>query len=197
MIDLTVGMNRTGMDIDDFERVAGLARATLERGVRLVGLHAYDGHLAMLPAEERTAAIRAAFERLLRLLESLHRAGIHIESVVTSGSITFVTAAHDDLLSGTGVHHQVLPGTVVYSDITTAEHLEAVRYQTAVHVLSRVISAPLERYGDLMPAIRRCQPTPGFRPARWSADHRSRRRHRARSTFRSTATHAICRRSAT
>jgi D-serine deaminase-like pyridoxal phosphate-dependent protein len=141
MIDLNVGMDRTGIE-PDVEKVVSLARLTLERGLDLAGLHAYDGHLMMLPPTGRNAKVSASIELLVRLLESLQRRGIQIKNVVTSGSTTFHCAVLDGRLSMTGVRHQVSPGTVVYSDMTTAERLESIDYETAVHVLSRVLSAP-------------------------------------------------------
>ncbi len=142
MIDVNVGMDRTGIDAGDVEGVAAIARAALERGVALTGLHAYDGHLAMLPSEERTAAVEVAIERVAELAGLLRGAGIPIEAVVTSGSLTFADAARSDRLVRRGLRHQLSPGTVVYSDTTTAEHVGDIPYRTAAHVLTRVVSAP-------------------------------------------------------
>lgn len=142
VIDVNVGMNRTGIDAGDVEGIATIARAARDHGLVLKGLHAYDGHLAMLPGEKRTTAVDAALERVAILTEALSGSGIAIESVVTSGSLTFADAARTDRLARTGARHQLSPGTVVYSDTTTAAHGGALPYRTAAHVLSRVVSAP-------------------------------------------------------
>jgi D-serine deaminase-like pyridoxal phosphate-dependent protein len=142
MIDINVGMDRTGIGVDDVEGVAQIARGTLQRGIPLAGLHAYDGHLAYLSPGERASAVEAEIGRLARLVASLKGVGIPIANVVTSGSLTFADAARDKRLTQDGLQHQLSPGTIVYSDMTTAEHIAIPNYQAAVHVLSRIISQP-------------------------------------------------------
>jgi D-serine deaminase-like pyridoxal phosphate-dependent protein len=142
MVDVNVGMDRTGIDVDDVDGVARIAQSALDRGIRLAGLHAYDGHLAMLPPRERAAAVHATVTRVVGLVGALQDLGVPVVDVVTSGSLTFRDAACDERLSKCGVRHQVSPGTVVYADTTTIEHIDGLEYRTAVHVVSRVISAP-------------------------------------------------------
>jgi D-serine deaminase-like pyridoxal phosphate-dependent protein len=137
-LDLDVGMGRTGIAVDDLARIRLVAGEVSARGLRLRGLHAYDGHLGALPAAARGQAVRAMLGRVAEVERALADLGA-IEEIVTGGSLTFGPAAAAPL----GATHTLSPGTVVYSDLQTAEGLgDDPLLRPAAVVLSRVVSRP-------------------------------------------------------
>jgi len=142
-IDLDVGMRRTGIDVADRESVTAIATEALERGITIFGLHAYDGHLAGLAREPRKERVDAILDEVAELVEHLHDRGIPVPRLVTSGTATFLAARDHHAIAETGVQHQVSPGTVVYCDARSIEELGSdLGYRPAVHVITRVVSAP-------------------------------------------------------
>jgi D-serine deaminase-like pyridoxal phosphate-dependent protein len=142
-IDLDVGMHRTGLNVDDHASVCSLASAVCEREIPFTGLHAYDGHLRTLSTAKRSLEVHALLDRVVSLVEYLLDRGIPVSRVVTSGTLTFLDAFQHQGLNELSLEHQVSPGTLVYFDGASADALDAkLGFRPAVHVLSRVLSAP-------------------------------------------------------
>lgn len=131
-VDLDPGYHRTGIPLDEADRIAAVVGAA---GRQLRGLHCYDGHLHGGTLAERTAAAHAIYERLVALARRL---GVRGE-LVTSGTPTFPAALAYPPFAD--FDHTVGPGTVVYWD-TRSEELGIDGFVAAVEVQARVISAP-------------------------------------------------------
>ncbi|MCW5559660.1 MAG: alanine racemase, partial [Verrucomicrobiae bacterium] len=87
MVDLNVGMNRTGISPGD--AAAALATQIARTpGLRFAGLHAYDGHLAIPDVAERRARWEAALEPVWRLRQRLETDGIAVPRLVAGGTPT-------------------------------------------------------------------------------------------------------------
>jgi D-serine deaminase-like pyridoxal phosphate-dependent protein len=137
-IDLNSGMNRTGIPVDDRDRIEAIAKAA---GDRFRGLHFYDGHIRTPEAVERRRQVHAGLARLMDLIDWLRSRGIEIPELVTSGTPGFLDAADYSRLAEVAVH-RVSPGTVVFHDESTEELLPDLNLRPAAVVMARVVSRP-------------------------------------------------------
>jgi D-serine deaminase-like pyridoxal phosphate-dependent protein len=142
-IDVNPGMNRTGMSQEDEAGLLTMARAAVDAGLELRGLHYYQGHLTTLDLAERERAVHAGYDRLLELIAAVERAGLPVEEVITAGTPAFhSTLTYRPFADGT-VRHSASPGTVVYTDATTLTQLpREFGYIPAALVLATVVSHP-------------------------------------------------------
>jgi D-serine deaminase-like pyridoxal phosphate-dependent protein len=134
LVDLNVGMNRTGIAPGDeaFELYRRLATTP---GVRPGGLHAYDGHLHQADRTERTTAASNAFAAVWALRDRLRAAGYAVPRLVASGTPTLpVLAAEPGVELGAG--------TTVLWDFGQAETCPDLAFLEAAVLLTRVISRP-------------------------------------------------------
>jgi D-serine deaminase-like pyridoxal phosphate-dependent protein len=135
MVDLNVGMDRTGVRPGDkafrlYERIAST------EGLRALGLHAYDGHIVARDLSERLAASDAAFEPVTALAKRLREAG-HAPRIIAGGTPTFPAHARR-----AGV--TLSPGTCVLWDAGYESKLPDLHFEPAAALLTRVISKPGE-----------------------------------------------------
>jgi D-serine deaminase-like pyridoxal phosphate-dependent protein len=142
-LDINPGMNRTGIEQSQRDKVVALARAIAAAGLDFRGLHYYDGQYGGISDSERVKATHQGYDRLLEIVGQLERSGVPVPEVVTAGTPTFpCSLSYDGFRRGSFVH-RVSPGTVVYCDATCLEQLPAeYGYRPAVLVLTRVVSAP-------------------------------------------------------
>lgn len=147
-VDVNPGMHRTGIGVDDFERIHAVADAA---GSRFRGVHFYDGHIHDATAQGRREAAHAIYRRLLERIAQLRERGIGIAEVITSGTPTFRYSLDFEGFKGgviTGgdanepTRHRMSPGTVVFHDYQYDELLEDLELEPAAVVLSRVVSHP-------------------------------------------------------
>lgn len=131
-LDVDLGMGRTGSPP---ARWRELERAhTGMGGVRIAGLHGYDGHLRV---DERAAA-HAGYDALVELARALELDGSH--DLVTSGTHSYAHAlVHRGLGEGPW-RHQVSPGTIVLSDLRSVAAAADIGLQQAAFVATRVVS---------------------------------------------------------
>lgn len=131
-LDVNVGMNRTGLApaaaFNLYEQCAGLAN------LRVVGLHAYDGHIHDEDLAVRTARCHAAFAPVAALAARLRGAGLE-PVIVAGGTPTFPVHA-----ARAGV--ECSPGTFIYWDGGYGRAFAEQPFLPAALVLSRVISLP-------------------------------------------------------
>ncbi|SIO66046.1 D-serine deaminase, pyridoxal phosphate-dependent [Singulisphaera sp. GP187] len=136
LIDLEVGMGRTGIDPGaGAEELATL----IERLPNLVldGLHAYDGHIQEADPDERKRIAAPGIEKTLRLQERLKQRGIEAPRLVLGGTPTFPVHA---ALDRPGV--ECSPGTSVLHDNGYATKFPDLPFVPAALLLTRVISHP-------------------------------------------------------
>jgi D-serine deaminase-like pyridoxal phosphate-dependent protein len=106
-IDLNVGMNRSGIIP---EKGLDLFKASSElTGIKLVGLHVYDGHIRDTDLDIRKSRSNEAFERATALAAEIHATTGNTMKMVAGGSPSFPTHTHRK-----GVEFS--PGTFVFWD---------------------------------------------------------------------------------
>ncbi len=132
-IDLNVGMNRTGIlpesAIEFYERIRNL------KGIRVVGLHAYDGHIHDLELHTRQVRCLEAFAEVGPLKKTLEVLAGHPITLVAGGSPTWLIHARQG-------DRECSPGTFVFWDKGYSENLPEQPFDFAALLLCRVISVP-------------------------------------------------------
>jgi D-serine deaminase-like pyridoxal phosphate-dependent protein len=88
LVDINVGLNRCGVEPGEPARV--LARAVVDKGLRLRGLMGYEGQLQLLPqGEEKERAVRAVAKSLVDTKRLIEADGTPVEIVSTGGTGTY------------------------------------------------------------------------------------------------------------
>ena len=133
-IDLNVGMNRTGIVPGD-AAFQLYKKCALLPGLRVKGLHAYDGHIHTPDLQLRRRQCDAAFTPVLQLQQHLIQAGLPKPVIVAGGSPTFpIHAERADI--------ECSPGTFIYWDWGYSQQLPEQHYLPAALVVTRVVSVP-------------------------------------------------------
>jgi D-serine deaminase-like pyridoxal phosphate-dependent protein len=132
-IDLNVGQNRTGI-------VSSLALQLYVdcqalHGIKLIGLHAYDGHLHDVDLKIRTQKCNEAFEPVSKLQHDIMKKGYPELVIIAGGSPTFPIHAKRKNI-------ECSPGTFIYWDRGYSLLCAEQPFLTAALVVSRVMSLP-------------------------------------------------------
>jgi D-serine deaminase-like pyridoxal phosphate-dependent protein len=134
-IDLNVGMNRTGIKpalaFDLFIKIFPLP------GIKLMGFHAYDGHIRDKDLTERAAHCDADFEPVESLREKVQQHGHPYPLLIAGGSPTFN-------LHSKRKNVECSPGTFVFWDKGYHDTIPEQNFLFAAVVISRVVSLPSE-----------------------------------------------------
>lgn len=133
-IDLNVGMNRTGIPPGEAAMLLYRACSSM-KGIRPVGLHAYDGHIHDKEPQLRGRRCDESFAPVNDMKQEVSRIGGGAPLVVAGGSPTFPIHARRP-----GV--ECSPGTFVYWDKSYLDGLPDQSFLPAALVVSRVISRP-------------------------------------------------------
>ena len=134
-IDLNVGMNRTGINPGSAHSLAKIIYEL--KGVELIGLHAYDGHLRDTDLKVRTEKCDAAFKAVQELQRKI-QADLNNElKIAAGGSPTFPIHAKRENV-------ECSPGTFIFWDAGYGSILKEQPFQYAALVLTRVVSKPAE-----------------------------------------------------
>jgi len=133
-IDLNVGMNRTGIAPGDGakELIGFCSQLT---NVKVVGLHAYDGHLTNADKNVRLHEAKKGFEAVIQLADELTEAGYQDLRMVAGSTPTMEYYAQQP-----GV--ECSPGTFIYWDQHYQELYPELGFKNAAVVVTRVISKP-------------------------------------------------------
>jgi D-serine deaminase-like pyridoxal phosphate-dependent protein len=136
LVDLEVGMGRTG--IDPGEPAAALY-ALIARlpNLKADGLHAYDGQINETELEARRESVRDVQEKTLCLRDRLVRLGLTVPRMVLGGTPSFPVHAGLDV---PGV--ECSPGTIVLHDHGYATRFPDLPFTPAALLLTRVVSRP-------------------------------------------------------
>ena len=130
-LDVNIGMNRSGVMPQD----AGLLyRACNElKGIKVVGLHGYDGHINDTDLAIRKQRADDAYNKLKYVQEDLQANGFAQPVLVAGGSPTFtIHAQRKDV--------ECSPGTFVYWDRSYQQLFPDLGFLPATLVLCRVVS---------------------------------------------------------
>jgi D-serine deaminase-like pyridoxal phosphate-dependent protein len=138
-LDLNSGMNRTGIEAYDGDKMIRLARLL---GANFRGLHWYDGHVNTLDQDERKAQAFAGYDRLMKIVEAFQSAGVAVKEIVTSGTPAAPYGYAYGAFQNAAFVHRISPGTVVYNDLSSLKQLPGYGYVPAAVVLATVISHP-------------------------------------------------------
>lgn len=135
LIDLNVGMGRTGIRPGPAEALARLiaGRAELEFG----GFHAYDGHIRNSDPDDRARAAQGGIDEVFALADRLAATGVPVPRLVMGGTPTFPIHAR---LDRAGV--ECSPGTSVFHDLSYATKFPDLPFTPAAVILTRVVSRP-------------------------------------------------------
>src|ERR1700735_3100938 len=112
-LDINPGMNRTGIELNQSNRIIALARAIADAGLEFCGLHFYDGQYANVAEPERTESTHRGYDRVLEIVSELERDGAHVLELITAGTPTFPCSLSYQGFRRRGFVHRVSPGTVV------------------------------------------------------------------------------------
>ena len=135
LVDLDVGMGRTGVTADAAERLYRLV-ASLP-GLEVGGLHAYDGQIRDADPTDRVRSATPGIESVLRLRDRLLDTGMAVPRLVLGGTPTFsIHAALDE------PNVECSAGTAPFYDAGYAAKFPDLPFTPAALVLTRVISGP-------------------------------------------------------
>ena len=132
-IDLNVGMNRTGIaPVNAFSLYECCANL---KNVKIIGFHAYDGHIHDASLAIRTQKVADYFEDILKLKSQIIENGFPEPVVIAGGTPTFPIHAEQQQV-------ECSPGTFIYWDKGYQESFGEQHFLPAALVLTRVISLP-------------------------------------------------------
>ncbi len=134
-IDLNVGMNRTG--IKPANALALYLECHTMKGIRMVGLHAYDGHIRNPDLKARKIDCDNAFQEVVKLQEKIKSSGAPDPKIIIGGSPTFPIHAKRSNVDCS-------PGTFIFWDKGYTDLCPDQEFEPAALVISRVISLPDE-----------------------------------------------------
>lgn len=134
-IDLNIGQDRTGITPD--KALALYTECLALKGIEVVGLHAYDGHIHDTDMDFRIKKCDEAFEKARQLQQDIKSAGYPEPVIVAGGSPTFpIHAKRKDI--------ECSPGTFIYWDRGYSLICPEQPFLPAAVIVSRVISLPDE-----------------------------------------------------
>ena len=132
-IDLNVGMNRTGISI---ARASDLAAQLLKLpALKLLGLHAYDGHIHDTSIELRRRKVADILSEIFPLKDKIASFYSGSLTIVAGGTPTFpIYAEREDVVCS--------PGTFALWDKGYRDAFEEQQFLPAALLLCRVVSVP-------------------------------------------------------
>ena len=137
MLDVNVGMNRTGILPDDPAAVSLYMQVAQLPGLRAAGFHVYDGHQKQVSLNERKAAVAAQWSRVLELRKKLEAADVPVPALACGGTPTFPCYAE---MNDPGI--ELCPGTCVLHDSGYGTSFPDLPFEPAAAVVTRVVSRP-------------------------------------------------------
>ncbi len=130
-IDLNTGMNRTGILPSHATQL--FEAVELLPSIKVVGFHAYDGHIRNTDVDQRKHSVDMAFSKVIVLAETIEAITNQPLKIVAGGSPTFpMHAARKDV--------ECSPGTFVFWDWGYKHGMPDEPFDYAALVITRVIS---------------------------------------------------------
>jgi D-threonine aldolase len=131
-IDLNIGMNRTGIPPGS-QAIELYTICKNVKGIEVIGLHAYDGHIRTTDLQQRTIECDEAFKPVTQMQQQLQQKG-YKPAIIAGGSPTFPIHAKRKEV-------ECSPGTFIYWDKGYQRYTEQ-HFLTAALVITRIISLP-------------------------------------------------------
>lgn len=132
-IDINLGMDRTGVAIQDLESF--YQELTGFSNLNLVGFHGYDGHIREVDLEARTKLVESCFQEFLKVRQQIENKVNHRFSCVFGGSNTFPIYRRYPFV-------ECSPGTFMLWDWGYHEALPEQAFDFAAILFTRIISKP-------------------------------------------------------
>ncbi|AMR33292.1 threonine aldolase [Mucilaginibacter sp. PAMC 26640] len=133
-IDLNVGMNRTGI-VPGRDALALYVSCTKLPGIKVIGLHAYDGHIHDADIQVRMKKADDAMQAVYHLARLIEEAGLPLPVIIAGGSPTYPILAGNKRL-------ECSPGTFAYWDRGYQMAFDEQPFLPAALIIARVISLP-------------------------------------------------------
>jgi len=127
--DLNVGMNRTGISPGE-KAIALYDHCETLKGISVVGLHAYDGHIRDVDFETKKQKCDEAFAAVEKLNEKLN-----LSTIIMGGSPAFSVHCKREKI-------ECSPGTFVYWDKGYTDLCPEQKFLPAAVLVTRIISFP-------------------------------------------------------
>ncbi len=134
-LDLNVGQNRTGISPEHATEL--YVQCSKLKGIKPIGLHAYDGHIRDVDFNERKQKCDECFEKVLKVKNEIINNGFDEPIIIAGGSPTFSIHCKRENI-------ECSPGTFIYWDKGYTDLCPEQNFLTAALVISRVISLPSE-----------------------------------------------------
>lgn len=134
-IDLNIGMNRTG--IVPTQALALFEACKTIKGITVVGLHAYDGHLRDPDIAVRTKQCDEGFAPVVALQTEIKNKHDQELIIVAGGTPSFSIHSKRKTV-------ECSPGTFIYWDKGYEQTLQEQHYLHAALVVTRVVSKPAD-----------------------------------------------------
>lgn len=131
--DLNVGMNRTG--VLPAEAVSLYSFCSQLNNIKVIGLHAYDGHITDEDITIRKRQVDEVFAIIESIKNELLQKGYGEPVIIAGGSPTFPIYAKKEKV-------ECSPGTFVYWDAGYVKKYKEQPFLPAAVVVSRIISLP-------------------------------------------------------
>ena len=135
LLDVNMGMNRTG--IATHEAPALYAACARMPGLRLCGIHGYDGHHHDPDFTKRCERVEGAMAALRKAIQQIRDQGLPCDTLVLAGTPSFPCHA---------LHQKgfLSPGTVFLMDHGYHSKFPDLPFSPAAALLTRVVSRPAE-----------------------------------------------------
>jgi D-serine deaminase-like pyridoxal phosphate-dependent protein len=138
LVDVNVGMDRTGACIDDsaaelYRRLHDDPRSTA------AGLHVYDGHTNMASVEERRSLVDRVWAATAALVKRLEADGLAVPRIVVGGTGGFARWGE---LTAEEPRLECSPGTLFLNDWGYYSKYQDLDYFPSAAMLTRVVSKP-------------------------------------------------------
>jgi len=134
-LDIDCGMRRTGIapgpEAAELYRLIGNST-----GLRVRGLHVYDGHIHERDLKSRETRCEACFSEVLQFKSKLEAQGMAVPRIIAGGTPTFPMHARR------GKEVECSPGTCVLWDFGYSSQFADLDFLHAALVLTRVVSKP-------------------------------------------------------
>ena len=137
MLDVNVGMNRTGIRPDDPAAVSLYVQVSKLPGLRGAGFHIYDGHQRQALLADRKAAVAKEWPSILELRKKCEDANAPVPALACGGTPTFPCYADMD---DAGI--ELCPGTCVFHDAGYGTSFTDLPFEPAAAIVTRVVSRP-------------------------------------------------------